>query len=61
MVDGAIEGERVRSLFPGVFEKLGENGALNTDAIAETFWRLHLQHPSAWTQEIDVRPYKEQF
>ena len=61
IVDGAIEGDRVRSLFPGVFEQLGENGALNTKAIAETYWQLHLQHPSAWTQELDVRPFKEKF
>ena len=61
IVDGAIDGQRVKSLFPGVVEQLGENGTLNTDAIAETFWRLHLQHPSAWTQELDVRPFKEQF
>jgi NAD(P)-dependent dehydrogenase (short-subunit alcohol dehydrogenase family) len=61
IVDGVIEGDRVRSLFPGIFEKLGANGALNTEAIAETYWQLHLQHPSAWTQELDVRPFKERF
>jgi len=61
IVDGAIEGDRVRSLFPGIFEQLGENGALNTKAIAETYWQLHLQHRSAWTQELDVRPFKEKF
>jgi len=61
IVDGAIEGDRVRSLFPGIFEQLGENGALNTKAIAETYWQLHLQHPSAWTHELDVRPFKEKF
>ena len=61
IVDGAIDGERVRSLFPGAFERLGENGMLNTEAVAETYWQLHCQHPSAWTQELDVRPFKEQF
>ena len=61
IVDGAIDGERVRSLFPGAFEQFGENGMLNTKAIAETYWQLHLQHPSAWTQELDVRPFKEKF
>jgi NAD(P)-dependent dehydrogenase (short-subunit alcohol dehydrogenase family) len=61
IVDGAIEGDRVRSLFPGILEQLGENGALNTKAIAATYWQLHLQHPSAWTQELDVRPCKEKF
>jgi NAD(P)-dependent dehydrogenase (short-subunit alcohol dehydrogenase family) len=61
IVDGAINGERVRSLFPGISEELGENGMLETQAIAETYWQLHLQHPSAWTQELDVRPFKEKF
>ena len=61
IVDGAIDGERVKSLFPGVSEQLGESGMLNTKAIAETYWQLHLQHPSAWTQELDVRPFKEKF
>jgi NAD(P)-dependent dehydrogenase (short-subunit alcohol dehydrogenase family) len=61
IVDGAIEGSRVRSLFPGVLEQLGENGAVNTQAIAQTYWHLHLQHPSAWTHELDVRPFKERF
>jgi NAD(P)-dependent dehydrogenase (short-subunit alcohol dehydrogenase family) len=61
LVDGAIDGERVRSLFPGAVEQLGENGMLNIKAIAETYWHLHLQHPSAWTQELDVRPFKEKF
>ena len=61
IVDGAIEGDRVRSLFPGILEQLGENGALNTEAIAATYWQLHLQHRSAWTQELDVRPFKERF
>ena len=61
LVDGAIDGERVKSLFPGVSEQLGESGMLNTKAIAETYWQLHLQHPSAWTQELDVRPFKEKF
>jgi NAD(P)-dependent dehydrogenase (short-subunit alcohol dehydrogenase family) len=61
VVDGAIEGDRVRSLFPDIFEQLGDNGALNTKAIAATYWQLHLQHPSAWTQELDVRPFKEKF
>jgi NAD(P)-dependent dehydrogenase (short-subunit alcohol dehydrogenase family) len=61
IVDGAINGERIRSLFPGAVEQLGENGMLEIKAIAETYWHLHLQHPSAWTQELDVRPFKERF
>ncbi|MEC8233438.1 MAG: glucose 1-dehydrogenase, partial [Pseudomonadota bacterium] len=39
----------------------GENGMLNPSAIAETYWQLHLQHPSAWSFEVDLRPFKEVF
>jgi heme/copper-type cytochrome/quinol oxidase subunit 3 len=38
---------------------LGTKGALEPDAIADAFWALHTQHPSAWTQELDLRPHKE--
>jgi len=34
---------------------------LKPDAIAETYWHLAHQDPSAWTQEIEVRPFKEKF
>jgi NAD(P)-dependent dehydrogenase (short-subunit alcohol dehydrogenase family) len=29
--------------------------------IAESLWHLHTQHKSAFTQEIDVRPFNEHF
>ena len=56
---GAINGERLQSLLPSHLEKLGEDGSLDPDAIAEAFWQLHLQPRSVWTHEIDVRPFKE--
>jgi hypothetical protein len=34
---------------------------LSPEAIAETYWHLYLQHPSAWTLEIDLRPAVEKF
>ncbi|QSQ21046.1 SDR family NAD(P)-dependent oxidoreductase [Pyxidicoccus parkwayensis] len=34
---------------------------LAPDAIAETYWQLHRQDPSAWTQELDLRPSPEKF
>jgi NAD(P)-dependent dehydrogenase (short-subunit alcohol dehydrogenase family) len=39
----------------------GEDGMLKPEAIAETYWQLHQQPPSAWTQEIDLRPATEKF
>ena len=36
-------------------------GFLNIDAIAEAYWHLHGQRRSAWTHELDVRPFTEKF
>jgi NAD(P)-dependent dehydrogenase (short-subunit alcohol dehydrogenase family) len=61
IIDGGINGGRLRSLRPDVVSERGEDGLLETDAIAETYWQLHQQPPSAWTQELDLRPFKESF
>jgi NAD(P)-dependent dehydrogenase (short-subunit alcohol dehydrogenase family) len=34
---------------------------LNPDAIAETYYQLHRQPRSAWSMEVDLRPWVEQF
>ncbi|MBP0621159.1 SDR family NAD(P)-dependent oxidoreductase [Cupriavidus consociatus] len=34
---------------------------LSTDAIAHAYWQLHEQHKSAWTQELDLRPFRDAF
>lgn len=61
VIDGGINGERLKTAMPDIVDKRGTDGLLDIDAIAETYWHLHQQHPSAWTQEIDVRPGKESF
>ncbi|PZM16044.1 SDR family NAD(P)-dependent oxidoreductase [Rhizobium tubonense] len=61
IIDGGIDGERLRMGRPGAVAAMGENGLLHIDAIADTYWHIHRQHPSAWTQEIDLRPFKESF
>ncbi len=44
-----------------IIEERGEDGLLGIEAIAEAYWQLHRQPRSAWTHEIDLRPYKENF
>ena len=61
VIDGGIDGERLRSRRPDSIKQRGEDGLLNIDAIAEAYWQIHRQRPSAWTQEIDLRPFKEAF
>ena len=61
IVDGAINGDKVVKGYPDYVAGLGKDGLLDIHAIAETFWTLHNQQKSAWTQEIDLRPFKENF
>lgn len=61
VVDGAINGERIRSRMPTLIKERGEDGLLGIDAIADTYWLIHRQQRSAWTQEVDLRPFKEPF
>lgn len=56
-IDGAIDSPFIRQRFPD----LAEGDMLKPAAIAETYWNLAHQDASAWTQEIDVRPFKEKF
>ena len=34
---------------------------LDPDAIAENYWMLHCQPRSAWTHELDLRPWIEKW
>jgi NAD(P)-dependent dehydrogenase (short-subunit alcohol dehydrogenase family) len=61
VIDGAIDGDQLNRRIPQLRERLGPDGMLAPDAIAEAYWQLHLQPRSAWTLELDLRPYKETF
>jgi NAD(P)-dependent dehydrogenase (short-subunit alcohol dehydrogenase family) len=61
VIDGGIDGERLRTAAPHRVAQADADGLLNPEAIAETYWQLHRQHRSAWTHELDLRPYKETF
>lgn len=61
IIDGVIDGERARNQFPEYVKTKGETGLLQPEAIAQTYWAIHQQQPSAWTHELDLRPFKEPF
>jgi NAD(P)-dependent dehydrogenase (short-subunit alcohol dehydrogenase family) len=61
VVDGGINGDRLRNRLQVLVKDRGEDGLLGIDAIADTFWHIHRQQHSAWTQEVDLRPFKETF
>lgn len=39
----------------------GEDALLSPDAIADTYLHVHRQHRSAWTWEVELRPWLENF
>jgi NAD(P)-dependent dehydrogenase (short-subunit alcohol dehydrogenase family) len=61
VIDGGINGDRMLSRVPTLATERGEDGLLGIDAIADTYWSIHRQQRSAWTQEVDLRPFKESF
>jgi hypothetical protein len=61
IIDGGIEGDRLLSRVPQLKEQRGPDGLLHPDAIAEAYWNLHYQQRSAWTLELDLRPWSENF
>lgn len=55
VIDGGIAG-------PGhAGEDRGADGLLAPEAIAESYLHVHRQHRSAWTWEMELRPWVEKF
>jgi NAD(P)-dependent dehydrogenase (short-subunit alcohol dehydrogenase family) len=61
VIDGGIEGDRLLTAFPNRSIEKGPEGLLSIEAIAETYWQLHQQPRSAWTHELELRPWSETF
>ena len=61
IIDGVIDGDRARIQFPEFFNTKGKDGLLQLEAIVQTYWAIHQQPLSAWTHELDLRPFKESF
>ena len=59
IIDGVVNGDRAQSNFGDYLGKLGEDGALEPAAIADAYWMIHSQQRSAWTHELDLRPFSE--
>lgn len=62
IIDGAVDGARLHNVYGGkdnFDKKNGKWGGLNVDHAANAFLSLHKQHPSAWTHEIELRPWVE--
>lgn len=59
IIDGAIDTEFIRGNFPERYALKEQGGILDPQAIADAYWMLHGQQRSAWTHELDLRPWME--
>ena len=59
VIDGAIDTAFIAENFPERYAMKSSDGILDPEAIAESYWQLHRQHRSAWTHELDLRPWTE--
>jgi NAD(P)-dependent dehydrogenase (short-subunit alcohol dehydrogenase family) len=59
VIDGAIDTAFIAENFPQRYALKDKDGILDPEHIAETYWQLHCQPRSAWTQEMDLRPWME--
>ncbi len=57
IIDGIIDLERTRASRPD----LSDEHFMQPDDIAESVYQLTCQHRSAWTFELDLRPYGEKW
>jgi NAD(P)-dependent dehydrogenase (short-subunit alcohol dehydrogenase family) len=61
VIDGAIDTAFIKENVPERYALKEQDGILDPDAIAENYWLLHQQQRSAWTHELDLRPWIEKF
>lgn len=59
IIDGAIDSNFIREMMPDVDAKRDADAILNPDDIARNYVMLHNQPRSAWTHELDLRPWQE--
>jgi NAD(P)-dependent dehydrogenase (short-subunit alcohol dehydrogenase family) len=61
VIDGAIDTRFIAENFPARYALKEQAGILDPEHIAQNYWYLHQQPRSAWTHELDLRPWMESF
>ena len=61
VVDGAIDTAFIRDSFPELYARKDQDGILDPEHIADSYWFLHAQPRDAWTFELDLRPWMERW
>jgi len=61
VIDGAIDTQFISEMFPDTYALKDREGILNPEHIADNYLMLHNQPKSAWTFELDLRPWIEKW
>lgn len=61
IIDGAIDTAFIQELFPERYQLKAQDGILDPVAIADAYFMLHSQPRTAWTHELDLRPWIEKW
>ena len=59
VVDGAVDGTFIHSIRGEVDDLLARDSILKPEEMAASYVHLHRQPRSAWTHELDLRPWSE--
>ena len=59
VIDGAIDTAFIAQNFPERYALKDRAGIVDPAHIADAYWQLHQQPRSAWTHEMDLRPWME--
>jgi NAD(P)-dependent dehydrogenase (short-subunit alcohol dehydrogenase family) len=61
VLDGAMEGAFIKGIVPDYETRLAEGQIVAVDEAAKNWVWLWQQHKSAWTHELDLRPWTEKW
>jgi NAD(P)-dependent dehydrogenase (short-subunit alcohol dehydrogenase family) len=61
IIDGPIDTDFIATRVADIDDMRARDAVLSPDAIAAAYVMLHKQHRSAWTHELDLRPWTESF
>ncbi len=55
VVDGPINGDKIKTRFPDWAERVGEQGMISIEGIVDAYDYLYQQDKTAWSFELDLR------
>ncbi|CAM3517337.1 SDR family oxidoreductase [Parendozoicomonas haliclonae] len=61
VIDAAVDTAWIQQMLPDYKQRKDNDGVVNPDDLAELYVQMHEQPRSAWTFELDVRPWTEKW